>query len=574
MEKNRILLFFVLSLAVLYISRYFYTPPQPKPTVESPSPAPGQPPVRPTPTPSPGPDPSLKPEVSEIHGDRAEDLVFDKPLYVATVSNTGVGMKSFRLKNYLDSKGNPLEMVDDRAAGASARALAIDSGDAARDAEIAAAIFKHRQEGSTDIFEWASHGLYVRKDYRFNPETYTFSVRSQVAQDGVPVPHRLTWTGFGDKEVNTTGILCWLGFGSCDETTRNAVVDVTPPPAANAETPVAKFERIQPQPPQDVKKEAKTARGPDIEKTAKRAGMEDQFFLLMFSVPDPVVFRVARESVASEDKEDKNRIGLISLSVPVQRSAVEVYVGPKDKALLDKTNHGLGEIVNYGMFWFITAPLAKALMWIHGYVGNFGWAIVLLTLAINLALFPLRLKQQVSMQKMQAIQPQMRTLQDKLKKLKPGDPRRAEVQAEIVEMYKEHGTGMGGCFPLLLQFPFLIAFYNVLSSAIELRHAPWILWIHDLSHRDPYFVMPILMAASMLMMQKMTPTAVDPAQARMMMIMPLMMVLIFLSYPSGLMLYWLTSNLIGIGQQLFISKYWSPASGAPKKSKGRSEISA
>jgi YidC/Oxa1 family membrane protein insertase len=337
---------------------------------------------------------------------------------------------------------------------------------------------------------------------------------------------------------------------------------------------VAIFERIQPQPPQDVKKEAKTARGPDIEKTAKRAGMEDQFFLLMFSVPDPVVFRVARESVASEDKEDKNRIGLISLSVPVQRSAVEVYVGPKDKALLDKTNHGLGEIVNYGMFWFITAPLAKALMWIHGYVGNFGWAIVLLTLAINLALFPLRLKQQVSMQKMQAIQPQMRTLQDKLKKLKPGDPRRAEVQAEIVEMYKEHGTGMGGCFPLLLQFPFLIAFYNVLSSAIELRHAPWILWIHDLSHRDPYFVMPILMAASMLMMQKMTPTAVDPAQARMMMIMPLMMVLIFLSYPSGLMLYWLTSNLIGIGQQLFISKYWSPASGAPKKSKGRSEISA
>jgi YidC/Oxa1 family membrane protein insertase len=213
------------------------------------------------------------------------------------------------------------------------------------------------------------------------------------------------------------------------------------------------------------------------------------------------------------------------------------------------------------------------LLWIHRYIGNFGWSIILLTIVLNLVLFPLRLKQQVSMLKMQKIQPQMRRLQDQYKKLKANDPRRAQVQSDMMNLYKEHGVNpMGGCLPLLLQMPLLFGFYSALSYSIELRRAPWIFWIKDLSQYDPYYVIPILMAVAMFVQQKMTPTAnVDPAQAKMMMIMPLMFTFMFLFYSSGLALYWLTGSIIGIGQQVFINKYWSPQAEAKIRARSRPE---
>jgi YidC/Oxa1 family membrane protein insertase len=164
------------------------------------------------------------------------------------------------------------------------------------------------------------------------------------------------------------------------------------------------------------------------------------------------------------------------------------------------------------------------------------------------------------MLKMQKIQPKMRRLQDQYKKLKATDPRRAQVQSEMMGLYKEHGVNpMGGCLPLVLQMPLLFGFYSALAYSIELRRAPWIFWIKDLSQYDPYYVIPILMAVAMIVQQKLTPTAnVDPAQAKMMMLMPLMMTFMFLFYSSGLALYWLTGSVIGIGQQVFINKYWSP----------------
>jgi YidC/Oxa1 family membrane protein insertase len=190
-------------------------------------------------------------------------------------------------------------------------------------------------------------------------------------------------------------------------------------------------------------------------------------------------------------------------------------------------------------------------------------------------LFPLRLKQQVSMQKMQKVQPQMRTLQDKYKKLKANDPKRVDVQSQMMNLYKEHGINpMSGCLPLLLQMPFLIAFWKMLSVSIELRHAPWMFWVTDLSRPDPFYIMPILMAVSMFITQKMTPTTADPVQARMMMIMPIMFTALFISAQSGLMLYWLTSNVVGIGQQFVINKYWSAKdTEAPKNKPGKKQES-
>jgi YidC/Oxa1 family membrane protein insertase len=185
------------------------------------------------------------------------------------------------------------------------------------------------------------------------------------------------------------------------------------------------------------------------------------------------------------------------------------------------------------------------------------------------------------MLKMQKIQPQMRRLQDQYKKLKTTDPRRAQVQSEMMNLYKEHGVNpMGGCLPLLLQMPLLFGFYSALSYSIELRRAPWMLWVKDLSQPDYVLynipVLAILMAVSMFIQQKLTPTTnVDPAQAKMMMIMPVMFTFMFWSQSSGLVLYWLTSNVIGIIQQILINKYWSPhaeaklsARSGPKEARG------
>jgi YidC/Oxa1 family membrane protein insertase len=217
-------------------------------------------------------------------------------------------------------------------------------------------------------------------------------------------------------------------------------------------------------------------------------------------------------------------------------------------------------VLDYGYFEFIAKPLMVALNWTNSYIGNFGWSIVLVTVVINLVIFPLRLKQHVSMLKMQKIQPHMKRLQDQFKKLKPNDPKRAQIQGEMMGLYKQHGVNpMGGCLPLLLQMPLLFGFYSALAYSIELRQAPWIFWIKDLSRYDPYYVIPILMAVAMIAQQKLTPTAnLDPIQAKMMLLMPVMMTFLFLWYSSGLALYWLTGSVVGVAQQVFINKYWTP----------------
>jgi YidC/Oxa1 family membrane protein insertase len=568
-NKNRILLFFALSMALLFVARRLSPPPPPPDTKAPEAPAAS---TTETPAPagvSPGVGPIAVPDV-EIQAVGAEpDIVVENDFYIATLSNVGAILKSLRLKGFRDSHGGIVELVNGKAAAVTGWPLALDAGEPMRNALLAGAKFKGEKIGATVVYEWSVGGLYARKELKFDTKTYTFSLETRLVQDGTPVSHWVQWLGgFGDNEVRSGGILCWMGWGSCDDILRQVVVESIPADPLAADAPI-KFERIQPEeasPQKTVEGQSSTpAVGPSIERTTTRVGMEDQFFLLMMTLPGNAVSRLAKTFV----EQDGYPINLIGISVPMQQGAIQIYAGPKDKRVLEKMDPKLSGVVDYGMFWFITVPLGKALMWVHGYVGNYGWAIIFLTLGINLALFPLRLKQQLSMQKLQKIQPQMRTLQDKFKKLKPGDPRRNEIQSEIMGLYKEHGVNpLGGCLPLLLQLPFLWGFYNVLSTSIELRRAPWALWIQDLSQRDPYFVMPILMSVSMYAMQKMTPTATgaDPAQQRMMAIMPFMMGLLFLTYPSGLMVYWLTSNVIGIAQQILITKYWPSVQGASGKS--------
>ena len=258
-------------------------------------------------------------------------------------------------------------------------------------------------------------------------------------------------------------------------------------------------------------------------------------------------------------------------------NSFEAYVGPKDLELMGLVNPKLTQMVDFGWFAILARPLFLGLHWIYdNVVSNWGWSIVLITIIINFLLFPLKLTSLKSMKKMQSLQPQIAAINEKYKNVGLRDPKKAQQNQEVMELYKKHGVNpMGGCLPMVIQIPFFIAFYNVLSNAIELRHANW-LWVSDLSQPEQLAIkiLPLAMIGSQFLMQKMTPaTSMDPAQQRIMMLMPLMLGFMFYWVASGLVLYWLTSNLVGIGQQLFINKTGpaSPApAAAPAKRKGRS----
>jgi YidC/Oxa1 family membrane protein insertase len=234
-----------------------------------------------------------------------------------------------------------------------------------------------------------------------------------------------------------------------------------------------------------------------------------------------------------------------------QGEPLRFYVGPKDFDRLAAVDRSLVRAINFGMFAVLVVPLLRALNWVNGFVGNYGWSIILLTVLINAAMFPLRHKSVVSMRKMQEIQPEAKAIQDRYKNIKATDPAKQKMNQELMALYRERGVNpASGCVPMLLTLPVLLAFYSLLSTAIELRGAPFIGWIHDLSRYDPYYVTPVLMGITQVWQQRITPqTGVDPAQQKLMMFMPVMFMAFFLWAPAGVAIYWFISNLWGIGQQ-------------------------
>ncbi len=245
------------------------------------------------------------------------------------------------------------------------------------------------------------------------------------------------------------------------------------------------------------------------------------------------------------------------------------FVGPKQYEALRSADESLVGLVDYGWFAFLVKPLLFMLKSINGYVGNYGWAIILLTFLINLVLFPVRYKQVVSMKKMSEVQPRVKAIQEKYKKMKRDDPRRQKMNQEVMALYKHHGVNpLGGCLPLVIQMPFLFAFYRMLDASIELRGAPFMGWVQDLSQPDPYYISPLVMGGTMIIQQKMTPMAGDELQRKMMMMLPLVFTLFFLSLSSGLVLYFLFSNLFAMMFQLGLGK-WKPHLARKDPSKGK-----
>jgi YidC/Oxa1 family membrane protein insertase len=289
------------------------------------------------------------------------------------------------------------------------------------------------------------------------------------------------------------------------------------------------------------------------------AGIEDKYFTAAFQPVGSGPLRLVTfgDTVATAaDPKEQPRVGA-GIGHPV-RNDFALFVGPKDIDILRQVNPKLVNVVDFGWFWFLAKPLFYALHYVNNqWVHSYGWSIIAVTILINLLLFPMRLTNLKSMKKMQVLQPQIAAINDKYKGISLRDPRKQQQNEEVMALYKKHGANpMGGCLPMLIQIPFFIAFYKVLSVSVQLRHADW-LWVTDLSQPETLaiHILPIAMIATQFLMQKMTPTtAADPSQQRMMLMMPLVMGFFFYSLPSGLVLYYMTSNLVGIAQQWFFNK--------------------
>jgi YidC/Oxa1 family membrane protein insertase len=417
------------------------------------------------------------------------------------------------------------------------RPLDLETGDAAVDSKLREALYRasvtHLDLRSTTDrqlrLEFSEGELSVEKRLSFEAKGYLIGVEAHVRRGGQPLPVRVIWgPGVGNPTAEEREISGYVGPQGVAYL-RGAVVRTPPEQLAS---------------PQSVTE-------------AGFLGVESRYFAALWLAPGgggPASGQLrARQLPPYEDGAPRVAPeALLSLSESDGRGLL--YVGPKDYHILAGAGHGLGHVVPVGD-WIgpLVVPLLGLLRWVHGFVGNYGWSIVVLTLLINLVMGPLRHYSIKNGFKMAKLAPEMRVIQDRYRKVPALDPRRQQMQEEIQALYARHGMSMGtqmavGCLPILLTMPFLFAFYRVLDVSIDLRGADF-LWIRDLSQKDPLFVTPLLMGVSMFVMQKMTPSTMDPAQQRIMLLMPLVLVGMFFWAPAGLNLYWLCSNLCSIVQQ-------------------------
>ena len=279
--------------------------------------------------------------------------------------------------------------------------------------------------------------------------------------------------------------------------------------------------------------------------------MVQHYFISAWIPPEKDINRFTLRKLSNQDIYLMSFTGSPILVRPGQTESYKAsfYVGPKDQETLANLAEYLDRTVDYGFLWILAEPIFKAMKFIHGFIGNWGWTIIVLTIAIKLLLYPLSAASLKSMAKMRSLQPEL----TRLKELHGDD--RQKMSQELMNLYKKEKVNpAGGCFPMLLQMPVFIALYWVLMESVEIRHAPWFFWIQDLSAKDPYFVLPIIMGASMLLMQKLQPMPTDPMQAKVMQIMPIAFTFLFMGFPSGLVLYWTVNNLLSMAQQWFVNR--------------------
>ena len=544
--EQRLLLAFVLMGVVIFASQYLM-PKSPTPPVTAKKEA-GQVQKQEAKAGSPGTPVSAAvaeapPVPTETTTATKEEFPFlDTDLYRIQFANRGAVVLSWVLKNFKDNAGRPLDLVSAvNTTAIGVRPFSYDFRDQKPAVELGTALFAMEKgaDGKSITFTYSDGKVTARKSFSFRDKSYMGEVKSEVVSNGALLSHGLVWRGgFGDQSVDKSYAAQLALFQEAKEnypTTYDG---------------------------------AKAENGPILNVgNYTFVGMEDAFFAVLFlpKAGQTVEIKTFTDKLPWP-AGSKDFLPFVGASAGLAgKNEFKLYVGPKDLEILKATDPRIESVVDWGWFGWIARPLFAMLRWVHANTfQNWGWAIVLVTVLINLALVPLKLSSMKSMKKMALLQPQIQSINDKYKGVGMNDPRANGKNTETMDLYKKNGVNpAGGCVPLLLQFPFFIGFYKVLSVATELRGAEWA-WVTDLSRPETLAlrVLPLLMLGSQIYLQKMTPTTGgDPTQQRMMMfMMPVMMAFLFWNASSGLVLYWLTGNVVGIVQQMFFNKL-TPSTG-------------
>jgi len=458
----------------------------------------------------------------------AKDIRVETPLYTAVFSTRGGALKSLKLKEYkatLD-EGSPLiEMVAVQEGSELPLSTAFTGstidlpGDVAFEADRKELDLTGGAGPGRLVFTCAVPGQYrVEKIYTFLPDRYSFDLE-------------VRFVNATNAALNQSLSIRWL-----EELNKKGLEEEGAVARAKNSTEREAGAKLE-----------KKAYGPDIQ----WGGFENKFFLAAMIPKQPALTtatfaRDARGQVVVTLDGPKN-------TIPPGQPGVfnyTLFVGPKEYNRLKAEDAGLEAAINVGnwMKW-LAYPILFFMQYLYKYVGNYGLVIILITMLTKLLFWPLGNKSYKSMKEMQKVQPKLNEIKERYKDDKQ------KMNAAVMELYKTHKINpLGGCLPMIIQIPVFIALYQLLSYAIELRHAPFVWWIQDLSAKDPYYITPIIMGATMLIQQKMSPPMGDPMQQKMMLLMPVVFTFLFLNFPSGLVIYWLVNNVLSIGQQYYINK--------------------
>jgi len=550
MEK-RLLLAIVLSFVILFVYQVFFAPKPPTPE-QSPAEVISQQAVT-------SEAPQLQPETPALKEEETErqtfvaaeetiekETVVDTSLFRAVWSNKGAVLKSWRLYQHLDENGEPLELISNISSDLrrypfwlKTEWVETDVLDGLSnfyelsnfDALINNALYtvstnslSLRQGQSGEIrFEYAQDdGTRVEKVFTFTEGTYLFDVEINVWNRGQKVESNILWgPGIGNPSLAAQ---------------KNRM--------ASLQNGISVLKS-------DGQVVHRNENKYDLEGRAYSfvnwAAFSDQYFTaLFFTSPQKSSAFFLRQSVTET-------VSQFFMSVSGTQAA---YIGPKEYDRLVALGGGAKAVIRFGRpFAFISEILFQAMKAVHKAIPNWGLSIIIITLFVKILFFPLTYSSTRSMAKMQELQPKIKALKSKYKKAKQDPAQRRKLNEETMKLYKEHGVNpAGGCLPILVQLPIFWGFFSLLRVSIEFRQSPFILWITDLSIKDPFYVTPILMGITQYISQKMTPTSADPTQQRMMLIMPVMMTIFFMNFSSGLVLYWLTNNVLQIGQQYIMNR--------------------
>jgi len=458
----------------------------------------------------------------------AREIEVETNLYRAVFTSAGAKLVTFELKHYLQAAGGAAPRVELVSRG-QATLQTNASGGLALGADATYILDETRNRitvaaGGKETLTFrhvTSSGVEVLKTYTFDADSYTIDTA-------------LTLRNAGSSPLS--GTLDLVLSEPWDESLKDRYSFAGPALLLDQ-----KLEKIE---VKDLDKGAKS-----YGKEATWSSLQSKYFIM---AAVPLSGAAEKISISHEAGQLRSALQtpLLTLQGGEQRQFdYQLFFGPKEPDLLKAAGHNLDLTINFGWFDLLAKPLFHVLTFFNGFIKNYGWSIILLTMILKLLFWPLTHKSYASMKSMQKLQPEMQKLRDKHKNDKE------RLNRELMELYKKHSVNpLGGCLPMLVQIPVFFALYKVLLEAIALRHAPFMLWITDLSAKDPYYITPLLMGASMFVQQKMSPTSMDPMQAKIFLFMPVIFTFMFLNFPSGLVIYWLVNNLLTIAQQYYINK--------------------